>query len=69
MELERAVRLSPDSQKAHYQFGLVLNALKEQEQAKKEFEIANQLRTSAEDKVSWRLLPSPAEARHGTETQ
>lgn len=58
-ELEAAVRLSPDSQKAHYQLGLLLNALKRQDEAKKELAVAKDLRTSSDDKISWRLLPHP----------
>ncbi len=61
-ELEIATRLTPDSQKAHYQLGLLLTALKQQDQATKELEVAKQLRASADDKVSWRLLADPSGA-------
>ena len=58
-EMQAAVRLSPDSQKAHYQLGLILNALKQPEQAKAELEIASRLRAATDDRVSWELAPSP----------
>jgi Tfp pilus assembly protein PilF len=58
-ELETATRLDPQSQKAHYQLGLVLAKLKEPDRAKKEMELADQLRASGIDKVSWELAPPP----------
>lgn len=56
-ELETAVHLSPESQKAHYQLGLVLNALKDQDEARNQLAIANRLRTSSDERISWRLVP------------
>jgi tetratricopeptide (TPR) repeat protein len=58
-ELEAAALLDPQSQKAHYQLGLVLAKLKEADRATKELEMADQLRVSAADKVSWELAPAP----------
>ena len=59
LELETAARLDPQSQKAHYQLGLVLAKLKEVDRASKEMEAADRLRESGADKVSWELAPVP----------
>jgi hypothetical protein len=50
--------LDPDSQKAHYQLGLLLNALHQPDEAKAQLEIANRLRASSDDRVSWVLASS-----------
>ena len=63
-ELERAIELAPQSQKAHYQLGLVFTALKEPAQAKAEFDAAGRLRAATDDKVNWELAPNGAESKH-----
>jgi hypothetical protein len=56
------VRLTPDSQKAHYQLGLVLVKLKEQERGKAELEMAERLKAPSDEKVAWRLALPPDKA-------
>ena len=58
-ELETAIRLAPDSQKAHYQLGLVLMKLHEQKQGKIELEMVERLKDPSGEKVAWQLAPLP----------
>lgn len=62
-ELETAVRITPDSQKAHYQLGLVLVKLKEQARGKAELELAERLKGPSDEKVAWHLVLPPDEAK------
>ena len=56
------MRLTPDSQKAHYQLGLVLVKLKEQARGKAELEMAERLKGPSDEKVAWQLALPPDKA-------
>lgn len=58
-ELETAVRLTPDSQKAHYQLGLVLIKLGEQKRGKAELATVESLKHSSDEKIAWQLAVPP----------
>jgi tetratricopeptide (TPR) repeat protein len=58
--LEKAVRLNPDSVKAHYQLGILLGRTGKQVDANKEFEIVRQLNAESEKRLgSRRRIISP----------
>ncbi len=63
-KLERAVQLDPDSQKAHYQLGLVLTALKDNDSARVQLAVASRLRSASDDKVAWVLAPPSTGTDH-----
>jgi tetratricopeptide (TPR) repeat protein len=61
-ELETAVQITPDSQKAHYQLGLVLMKLHEPREGRAELAMVQRLKDPSDEKVDWQLASPPDRA-------